>query len=248
MSAHTAVVSFKVVFYDIVYTNFSTDEFKGQICRDYSNCVISSLLLPDPVQPPTRSHDLSGTTTEEARTQPQSSIELPMSDLCCSSCRKAGVGSCSSRKTDVSESKKQDVEKHERELRDQTQSLEEAKGVHMSEAGDAVNEKNSGERDVSSVDPNFSNKDDVITRDRVELKEEGTSDSHTSSGNVLKDKEEGDATKTDIKSNIQLQESPPAETDTKVRKSVAIPCTVITIGIWVEQETIPVWYVCQVVM
>ena len=168
-----------------------------------------------------------------------------MRDLCCSSCGKTGVGSCSSKNTGVSESKKREVERNERELRDQTQSSEEAKTARESEIADTAIEKKSSEGD----DAKFSNKDDVITQDRVGAKEDGKSYNLTASGGVWKDKEEeSDATRTDVKFKVQLQESSSAETDTEVRKAVVIPCMVICIGMWVEKDMIPVRYACQVMM
>lgn len=203
----------------------SVDEFKVQICRDYPNCVISSLLLPDPVQQsPPKSHDLPETAMEEVKTHPQSSIELPTRELCCSSCGKAGVGSCSSKRTaGVSESEKQNIESGERALSDQMQPSKKAKGVDVSEAGDtAANEKkSSSEWDVLSVDTKFSNEDDVVTQDsQLGTKEEGKSDNQAGGGDVSKDTMDDDATRTDVNSGILLQGSSSVETDTKVRKSV----------------------------
>ena len=53
-------------------------------------------------------------------------------------------------------------------------------------------------------------------------KADGKLDNLTASGGVSKDEEESDATRTDVKSKAQLQESPSAETDTEVRKSVVM--------------------------
>ena len=147
-----------------------------------------------------------------------------MRDLCCSSCGKAGVGSCSSKNTGVNESKKREVERDERELRDQTQSSEEAKSACESETADTVIiEKKSSKGDGTK----FSNKDDVITQDRVGAKADGKSDNLTASGGESKNKEEeSDATRTDVK----FEEPPSAETDTEVRKSVVILCVMICIG------------------
>ena len=216
----------------------SADEFKGQICHGYPNCVISNLLLPDPVrQSPPKSRDLSETAMGEVRTHAQSSIELPTRELCCSSCGKAGMESCSSKRTAVvSESEKQTIESGEREPSDQMQSSEEAKGLHVrvSEAGDtAANVEKSGEGGVSLVGAKFSNKDDVITQDGgLGTKEEGRCDDQTSAGDVLKDVKEGDATRTDTNSSILLQGSSSLETDAKVRKLVVQYCSVIYVRVW----------------
>ena len=176
----------------------SVDEFKAQICHDYPNCVISSLLLPDSVrQSPPKSHDLPETAMEKVRTHPQSSIELPTRDLCCSSCGKAGVGSCSSKRTaGVSESEKQNVESRERELSDRTQPTEEAKGLHVSETGDAANEKKSGseEQNVESGERELS--------DQIQSLEEAKGVDVSEAGDTAADEKkssEGDVLSVDAK-------------------------------------------------
>ena len=217
---------------------FSVDEFKGQICHDYPNCVISSLLLPDPVQQrsPPKSHDLSETATGEARTHPQSSIELPARELCCSSCGKDGVGSCSSSKrtTGVSESKseKQDVESGERDVAGQTRSSEEAEGLRVSERGVAstAREKKSDEGDVSSK---FSNKDDVITQSQAEKCDDQTSGGGDDGSGVSRGVTEGgDTTRTDVKSSIPLGRTSSMETGAKVRTSVVQYRGVVCVRVW----------------
>ena len=118
------------------------------------------------------------------------------------------MGSCSSKKS----AGKEAVVTGERELRDTIQSSEvlEVSGLRVSEAGDSVKGKKSGEVDATmAVDVKFSNKDDVITQDqetsslRVETKEGDKSKEHTI-GVVGKDKGERDATRTDIKPSILL--------------------------------------------
>ena len=201
----------------------SVDEFKGQICHDYPNCVISSLLLPDPVRQrsPPKSHDLLETATGEARTHPQSSIELPTRELCCSSCGKAGVGSCSSKRTtDVSESKSEkqgDIESEERDVAGQTPSSEEAEGLRVSE-------KKSDGGGVSLVDAKFSNKDDVITQSQAGKFDDQTTSGGDGGGVSIGVTGGGDTTRTEVKSSIPLRGSSSMETDTKVRKSVVQYC------------------------
>ena len=214
------------------------DEFKGQICHDYPNCVISSLQLPDRIRwvPRPESHGRSETATGDSRTHPQSSIELPTRELCCSSCGKAGVGSCSNRRTtgvSSSESKKLSVKSGgEREESDQAQSSEGAaeglRNVSASKAEDAANEKRSdGDEAEGDVSSKFSNKDDVIAQGgRLGTNEERKCDDHTNGGGgVLKDmvvQDDGDTTRTDVNPSVLLQGSSAVETDTKVRKSVTV--------------------------
>ena len=197
-----------------------TDEFKDQICGTYSNCVVSRLLLPDIVQPspPARSHDLLETAKEDMRTHPQSSIELPTRELCCSSCGKSETGSCSSgKKSGDAAGTKQGVERGERESRSPRQSIE--KVVNESRVGEAegaVTDEKSSEGDAQLVDAKFSNTDDVISKDSTEASQEVKDD---------------DNVRINTKDDIPLLESSSSvETDSKVSGVITF-CTMISTSV-----------------
>ena len=178
------------------------------------------------------------------------------------------MGSCSSKRTTTAgvgerESEKRNVESSgERESNGHMQSSEEAKSLQnvSREAGGAASERRSGEGDVSSVhvDAKFSNKDDVIVRNQdtgssLQGRNEGEkSDDPISDDSVSKDTlgDDDDATRTDVNSGIPLRGSSSVvmDTDTKVRKSVGLHCSMIYVHVHkslVFGETgNDIWLVC----